>query len=238
MHQVVTGTAGLADEYSRVLGIPREKVRVVPNDLDPAAFAAPSAAAAPAPAPVVLYVGRLSRPKGAHLLPSIFAGIHREAPDATFVVAGGGPEEEDVRRRLEDALPGDRVRMLGYVPNREVAALMRCADVLVMPSLEEGFPRRVLEAMACGVPFVTADVGGTREVVAPGAAELLHAPGDAEAAAASALRLLADPDLRSRLADEGHRHVEKFSVQGVAPLFFRTMVPAEGHPAAGGSIPA
>jgi glycosyltransferase involved in cell wall biosynthesis len=212
-HQVVTGTPGLADLYARTFRLRRGRIRVVPNEIDAAAFAPP---APRAPGCTVLFVGRLSEHKGARLLPEIATAVLDAEPEARFVIAGGGPDEELVR----SALAGEpRVELLGYVPNPEVPALMHDADVLVMPSLEEGFPRRLLEAMAAGLPFVATDVGGVREVIPAAAREYVVASGDPQAAADAVLALLRDPARRDALSAAGMAHVARYAVDRVAPQF-------------------
>ena len=223
VHQVVTGTPNLARLYAHVFHLDPTRVRVVPNDVDPQRFLDIPVPARPSGQPVVLYVGRLSVPKGAHLLGRIFSGVHARLPNARFVVAGGGPEETRLRRELAEAMPNDRVQLLGYVPNTQVSRLMREADVLVMPSLEEGFPRRLLEAMACELPFVASDVGGVREVVGPQAQRHLVPSSDVDAAVCQVLSLLGDGDRLSELAAEGLQQLQNYSVERVAPLFLSVM---------------
>ena len=210
-NQVVTGTPGLAELYRRTFRLRR--VRVVPNEIDAAAFA-PSAPHDPGR--TVLFVGRLSEHKGARLLPEIARAVLAAEPGARFVIAGGGPDEELVR----SALAGEpRVELLGYVPNPQVPALMHGADVLVMPSLEEGFPRRLLEAMAAGLPFVATDVGGVREVIPAAAQQYVVASGEPQAAADAVLALLRDPARRDALSAAGMEHVARYAVDRVAPQF-------------------
>jgi glycosyltransferase involved in cell wall biosynthesis len=223
VHQVITGTPGLARLYATVFRLDPKRVRVVPNDVDVGRFGLEGEPAPREAAPVVLYVGRLSLPKGAHYLAPIFAYVSARAPSARFVVAGGGPDERQVRADIRSAVPSDRLELHGYLPNPEIGPLMRRADLLVMPSLEEGFPRRLLEAMACDLPFVASDVGGVREVAGPLAGRYLHDPGDVERAASSILAVLADREVRSELAAEGRARLEEFRVERVAPLFLATM---------------
>jgi glycosyltransferase involved in cell wall biosynthesis len=172
---------------------------------------------------VILYVGRLSVPKGAHFLAPIFAAVGAQLTTARFVVVGGGPDERRTRLDLLSAVPAERLELFGYLPNSEIAPLMRHADVLVMPSLEEGFPRRLLEAMACELPFVAADVGGVREVAGTLAGRYLHEPGDVAGAVSAIAALLNDEELRRELAAEGRGRLEEFRVERVAPVFVETM---------------
>ena len=210
--QVVTGTPGLADLYARTFRLRR--VRVVPNEIDPAAFAPP--ASPRAPGRTVLFVGRLTEHKGSRLLPEIV----RAVPDARFVIAGGGPDEEWLHTELGD---DPRVTLLGYVPNPRIPELMHDADVLLLPSLEEGFPRRLLEAMAAGLPFVASDVGGVSEVIPGAARSCVVPPGDAAAAAREVIALLDDAERLRSLRAAGLEHVRRYAVERVAPRFLEVV---------------
>lgn len=114
-----------------------------------------------------LYVGRLSPEKG-------LAGLFAAWPEgATLRVVGDGPE----RSRLEAMAPAS-VRFEGSVPGSEVAAHIRRARALLLPSIcYEGQPRVVLEAFAAGVPVIASDIGGMVDLVDPGRNGLLPAPG-------------------------------------------------------------
>jgi glycosyltransferase involved in cell wall biosynthesis len=158
----------------------------------------------------------------------IFSAVHARVPSARFVIAGGGPEEPRIVSALKASRFQEKVTLLGYVPNSQVGQLMAAADVLILPSLEEGFPRRLLEAMACELPFVAASVGGVTEVIGEIARRYTHVPGDAAASADRVVSLLQDESERRAFAEEGLRHVERFDVARVAPVFLSTMLERSG----------
>jgi len=224
--RVVTGTAGLAERYVRTFRLPRRKVIVIPNDIDVARFAGRRHDNAAKRPPTILFVGRLSVPKGSSLLAPIFKRVAAELPDVRLVIAGGGPEEAKVLAQLGREIEEERVEPLGYLPNDHVPTLMREADILLMPSLTEGFPRLLLEAMAAGLPFVASDVGGIPEVVGHEARGRLVRAGDVEGYARETLVLLRNPDQRTRLAEEGARHVRRYDVKRIARLFVDELCPA------------
>jgi glycosyltransferase involved in cell wall biosynthesis len=219
---VITGTEGLARQYAGTFRLPREKVRVVPNDIDVAAWRPPEGGAREH-GRTILFVHRLSEHKGSRLLPEIFRRVAERVPDARLVVAGGGPDERHVRTELAEAIRRGRAALMGYVPNSTVRALMHEADVLLMPSLEEGFPRVLIQAMAAGLPVVAADVGGVAEVAGERTRELLVAPGDVEGFAARVVELLENPRLRAELAQEGAERVRRYDVPSVAPRFIEAV---------------
>jgi glycosyltransferase involved in cell wall biosynthesis len=123
---------------------------------------------------LVLSVGKLLRQKGHTSLIDALATI--DAPDIAVLVAGEGELRADVEARIEAAGLGPRMRLLGN--RRDVPELLAAADAFVLPSLWEGLPMALLEAMASGLPVLATEVSGTREVVEPGISGLLVPPGD------------------------------------------------------------
>jgi glycosyltransferase involved in cell wall biosynthesis len=244
VHRLVTGTARMAAYYAREFGVALARIRVVPNDVDLARFT-PSAGRAGARArlglradrPVVLFVHRLSPRKGAHHLPAIAGRVHEAVPDAVLAVVGTGPLASWLGAEMRRRGLGDAVRLPGAVPNREVVTWYEAADVFVMPSDEEGFPRVLLEAQAMRIPFVATDVGGVLDVVTPRQAAFVAPAGATDEVADLVVRLLKDEGLRADLAVEGWTHVRRFDVARVAPELLRAIT---DHPtcraAAGGDV--
>ncbi|WP_342679581.1 glycosyltransferase family 4 protein [Methanofollis sp. UBA420] len=149
------------------LGV-REGVEVVPNGIDLARIAAvpPSAEATD-----VIFVGRLIREKHADLLVDALAMVREEVPDLRAVIVGDGPERAGVERRVHDLGLAGSVFFTGFLPDYvSVIAAMKASKVFVLPSTREGFGIAALEAMACGLPVVTADHPGNavRDLVEEG----------------------------------------------------------------------
>jgi len=230
---LVTGTPSMARYYARVFGVPLERIVVLPNEIDLARFqAAPTPAAARAALgvahrEVVLFLHRLSPRKGAELLPEIVRLVTAARPQVLFLIVGDGPS----RARVEESIVGAglalHVRFTGWVPNRDVPRYYAAADLYIMPSLEEGFPRVLLEAMAMGTPFVAADVGGVREICAPAQQRWLVPPGDAPRFAAAVVEALERPDLRALLAAAGRERVRAFDLPVVTRLFLTQILSRE-----------
>jgi glycosyltransferase involved in cell wall biosynthesis len=122
---------------------------------------------------------------------------------ATVKIVGDGPEGPTLRAQADPRVV--------FEPFRPPASdHLRGLDVYVLPSAWEAFPIGVLEAMACGVPQVVTDVGGTREAVTP----VLVPPNDPDALADAVIGLLDDPARRARLAAESRRvHAERFTIE-------------------------
>ena len=225
-HYVVTGTEGVARGYSREYGIAWPKFRVLPNWVNLRRFGEPggtgdvSRYGLPPGTPAVTFIHRLSERKGAQMVVPIAAAMQNR--EAALLVAGSGPYRKKLQQEIAAAGLGERVKLLGDVPNVEVPQLLRSSTLFIMPSDEEGFPRVLLEAMACGVPFVATNVGGVPEIVPPGSS--LVAAGDAAGFAAAVDELLASPGRRAELADSGRRWVQRYSLSQVAEQFMSTVV--------------
>ncbi|MGE5140307.1 MAG: glycosyltransferase [Rudaea sp.] len=197
----------VSDEVARRLrerlSFPASKMKVVHNGIPLEPFEEP--ATAPLRSlldpggrrPIVLTLARLTRQKGLDYLLEAAARV----PEALFAVAGEGPERARLEKHAEELRIADRVTFLGNRP--DVAQLLLDCEVFVLPSLFEGLPLSVLEAMAAGKPVIATDVGGTREVVAPFQTGLLVPPGDVDALSSALCTLLADKSLARRLGEAG-----------------------------------
>jgi glycogen(starch) synthase len=182
----------------RADGVPAERICTIPSGFDTTLFATARGDAFPdAGRPRIGYVGRLAPQKRVDLLVQAF-GRMREPAD--LVIVGDGPERERVRR-LAAASPGaDRITLTGFVQHTAVPTVLASLDLLVLPSAYEEMGSILVEAMVAGLPVVASDVGGIPEVVRDGETGLLVPPGDAGALATALDRLVADRELRARLA--------------------------------------
>jgi glycosyltransferase involved in cell wall biosynthesis len=158
--------------------------------------------------PVVLTVARLVKNKGHHDL--LEAAVH--VPGAVFVFAGDGPEDEALRRRAEALGVAPRVRFLGF--RSDIRELHAAADIVVLPTLREGFSISILEAMAAAKPVIATQVGGNGEAVVHGETGLLVPPADPSQLASAIRQLLADRPMAERFARAGRARVEAhFSIE-------------------------
>lgn len=173
-------------------GIDQDRIRFIPNAWTGGAFLPRREARAllglPAEASVVGWVGRFSREKGADVLIEALVAMGPAAPLACLV--GDGSDAESLRALAERAGVGGRIRWPGVVP--DAARCLPAFDVLVLSSRTEGTPVILLEAMAAGVPVVTAAVGGIPDVVSPAEA-LLVPPEDPPRLASALAEAVSDP---------------------------------------------
>jgi glycosyltransferase involved in cell wall biosynthesis len=197
----------------------RPTITTIPNGVDVerlrATALAPAAArevlGLPTGVPVVGTVGGLTAKKGHTTLVRAIPGVLRTHPEARFAFVGLPVDEEPVRRAVADAGVEERVVFAGYVP--EASRLMRAFDVVCLPSLFEGMPLSLLEAMALGLPSVATRVGGVPEVATDGEDAVVVPPSDAEALSVAIASLLDDPALRSSLGERAASTAERFSIR-------------------------
>ena len=181
---------------------------------------------------LVLTPARLHPQKGHAVLLAAAAQV----PEATFVLAGDGPLRAELEQQARALGVADRCVFLGYRP--DVPALMAAADLVVLPSLFEGLPVSVLEAMAAQRPVVATAIGGTDEAVTDSETGLLVPAGDSTALAAAIRRVRVDPALARRLAVAGRERVEReFSsaktASGVMKVYDEVMAEARAPNAPG-----
>ncbi len=194
-----------------------DRIRTVPNAIDPDAFRRdrarePEARAALGIGPGELAigaVGRLDREKRLDRLLEAFAAVRRSRPELELrlVVAGDGPERGAVERHVARLGLGESCRLLGF--RKDVAFVHHGLDLLVQSSDYEGTPNAVLEAMALETPVVATDVGGTGELVRDGLDGLLVRPGDPAALARAVERALDDREATRRRAASARERVER-----------------------------
>ncbi len=189
-------TSDLEAREANAFGLRLPPVHVIPNGVDPEAYAGAAPGQLPPPAsacagrtPYLLFLGRISWKKGLDRLVAALPGI----PTQTLVVAG--PDDEGLSPGLEAAARRlgieDRVMFVGPVDEPAKAALLRGASLLVLPSLSENFGNVVIEALAAGCPVaVSAGVGMAEVVRAEGAGRIV--PGEPEAMGRALAALLAD----------------------------------------------
>jgi glycosyltransferase involved in cell wall biosynthesis len=184
----------------------------------------------PSDALLVVCVGRLCTQKGQRTLLNAWQQITARVPSAWLVLVGDGPD----RRQLSSGAP-DRVLFAGT--SDEVSRWFTAADLAVLPSLWEGMALTPLEAMACGRPVVVTDVGGARECLPPGQAELcLVPPGDPRALARAVSHLLRDRGLRAFMGEAARKHVwADFDVRQTASSVLRLYRELLDAPASVGS---
>lgn len=232
---LVTGTQSLGDFYHQTFGISKKKIIILPNEVDLNRFNPGNydrkqmreRLGIGEDERVVLFVHRIAERKGAHHIPEIVRQVGNAIPYVKFIIAGEGPYFETLKKRISSDGLGSRVRFLGWVPNRRIMELYVAADVFMMPSEEEGFPRVLIESMAMRVPFVATDVGGVRDICLNGQNEFIVPVKDNYSFANKMIYLLESPQICETLKNEGLKNVQKFSTERVKERFLLEVVGKE-----------
>jgi len=191
--------------------VPRARIEVIGNPVDIPASTDHSEKHGTR----VLFLGRLREKKGVFDLIRAVPLIRARVPNAQFSLAGDG-DIDSVRALAESLGVIDAIHLPGWVEGGEKEALLRNADVLVLPSYFEGLPVCVLEAMANGIPVVATKVGGIPDVLEDGLSGILVNAGDIDQLAVAITRVLHDTSLRARLQEAGLARVrERYAAEVV-----------------------
>lgn len=187
----VIAVSGSLAAWARDAGVDPDRLHTVGNGVDAERFApverrtARAELGLPASGPVLATVGGLTERKGFHRVLDCMPSLRRRWPDLQYLIIGGASGEGDWRARLEAQVDSlglhDCVHFLGIVDPHRLKVPLSAADAFVLATRNEGWANVLLEAMACGLPVVTTDVGGNREVVSDDTLGRVVAFGDGDA---------------------------------------------------------
>jgi glycosyltransferase involved in cell wall biosynthesis len=218
---VICDSEFTATEIERLVGIPRSRMTVIYPGLDPDWSSIPGGKR-PHDAPYLLYVGNVKPHKNLGRLLSAFSVLAPKIPHSLVIVGrkeGLGTldhEAVEIARRF-----GDRVVVTGEVSDERLRAYYAHADMLVFPSLYEGFGFPPLEAMASGIPVAASRAASIPEVCGDGAA--YFDPSSVEEMAAVIQQVLDDETLQIQLRDRGRQRVNHFSWQQATSAVVRVI---------------
>ncbi len=210
--KIVAVSSAVAEHLATNLSIPGELIEVIHNGIDIEDFIARSCGpdlrselGLSADTPIVVSVGRLEPIKGhKHLVDGIPTVLQKHG--AGFVFVGDGP----LRSALEAQIPSELRSQVFFLGRRtDVARIIAQSDILALPSVQEGFPNVLLEAMALSKPVVATAVGGVPEQVVDGETGLLVPPRDSLALASAITVLLDTPDKARSMGQAGFRRVQR-----------------------------
>jgi glycosyltransferase involved in cell wall biosynthesis len=225
-HRLIAVSQFTADEVQRSLDIPAERIRVIPNGVDPLRRSEETVSTVDSRLPErdssirVLSVGSTLRRKNLAILPSIFEAMAAAGTTPSLIRVGEALPDE-LRRSLVRSLGEHRLVELGTLTAHQLERVYQQVDVLLFPSTLEGFGLPPLEAMAAGCPVVSSDAASLRET--GGDAALYFDPSDAEQAARHIVRLLEDSQLRETMVARGRQRSAQYSwdrhLEGVVGVY-------------------
>jgi len=196
-------------------------VLVIPNGIDFERFENLSRDAvrcklqANSDARLVIFVGRFRPEKGVRYLIEAMEIIRQKNQQVRLILGGEGPEEDSLRQLVRQLNLEDCVDFAGQIPNEKVPQYMAASDVFVLPSLSEGLPNVILEAMASGLPIVASKVGGVPQIIKDGENGYLIEPTRPDQIAEKVLLLLENHDLRDAISRNSIQKAKDYSWENV-----------------------
>jgi glycosyltransferase involved in cell wall biosynthesis len=173
---------------------------------------------------VVGYVGRLTHVKGVDLLALGFRALSQSLSDLRLLIVGQGQAEKSIQSILSKEIARGIVRIQPDVDHEQLPAWYRAMDLFVMPSRYENYSNAILEAMACGIPFLASDIGGNKSLAHSGGGWLFEA-GSVSSLGLSLRRILHDRDEMKAHSEIAYRYVrDRYDWATTAELFEELMV--------------
>lgn len=214
VRHTIAVSEGVAESLVTNAGLPRNSIEVIHNAAAPyeEGEAGPPIPDRSGREVWIGYFGRLAQEKGVDRLLDALSLLRQRCPDARAILVGGGYLRDELEAQAT-ALDLDAIAC--FAGHRtDAREIMRRVDIVVLPSLFEGLPLVLVEAMEAKRPVVATRIPGTSEVVADGVSGLLVPPGDPVALAEALARLIEDAELRDRMGENGFaRFLEHFDAQ-------------------------
>lgn len=185
-----------------------DRVWFVPNGVGPEFFQPPNFSAGRATK--LLFVGTWIDHKGIYYLAETFEKVHSVFPDTRLTIAGCVVPEEQVRRHFSP-ITQSGLTVLPFVSRADIPRLYSEHEIFVLPSLMEGMPLVLLEAMASGLPVVTTESSGMTDLVEDSQDGLFVIPGDTNSLVSAILKLCQEADLRQRLGSAAQEKMKRYS---------------------------
>ncbi len=209
----------------RKLGVPTSQVQVVLNGVDTSRFAPVSGSqglrsliSLPSDSYVVFTVGRLHEAKDQLSLIQAMKILHQEQEKVHLVIGGDGPLRKDLEKSIVESGLSGVVHLLGNIT--DVDQLLPGADLFVLSSRREGLPMVLLEAMSCGLPIVSTNVGGIPELVVENKNGLLVSPEDPSQLALKIKILLQNKELAGKMGRRNRQRIkESFSLENTVKQY-------------------
>ncbi len=163
---------------------------------------------------VVGTVGRIHPQKGHEFLIQVVEKLLVEHQSLIFLIIGEGYLKNEFILKVKSLNLSKNILFLGE--REDIPELLSCMDIFVLPSIREGFPNTILEAMASSLPVVATDVGGVRELIIANETGFIVPPADIPALYESLSKLIKDKDLRVQMGNAGFERVKEFSIEKMA----------------------
>lgn len=232
----VTGPESMKEYYANVVGVKKDKIKILYNDIDTSRFykvekekvdTIKNELGIASDKKVILFVHKFSPVRKSKLYVSNFIKqFYNEdlLQNYLFYFIGDGKDKEDIENEVKAMGYHDKVFFLGSLPNAEVHRFYQIADIFINPTHAEGFPRVLIEAMACGLPIVTTNAGGIKDILGHKQLNFMSDINDSNGFATNLVKLAKLNILELNLIrDENLEEIEKYSTQKVASMYIKTI---------------
>jgi sugar transferase (PEP-CTERM/EpsH1 system associated) len=217
--RVVTLNPRMRADFAKSCGLPQHRIQVIANGVDISAFrphhdrfALRARFDIPPDRFVLGNIARLDPVKNHEVVLRALARLRLQQLPVYFLLVGDGAHRAKLQREIERLELCEEVRVFGY--SDCIPDLLNCMDLYVQSSFYEGFSNTIIEAMACGLPVLATEVGGTSDIFSQGMEGWFFSPEDDQTLASLVLRFLRDPSLRDTMGRHARQKVvERFSVE-------------------------
>jgi glycosyltransferase involved in cell wall biosynthesis len=203
--RVIVNSGYMKNEIQNVFQVPDDKIDIIPNGVELDKFDGCEKDMdfrrnfASDNEKIVFFVGRLVNEKGVHVLIDSVPKVLHHYNDTRFVIAGKGPQLDNLRWKTEQMGISHKVCFTGYISDEDLLKLYKCVDVAVFPSLYEPFGIVALEGMVANVPVVVSETGGLGGIVDHGVDGMKSYTGNANSLADSILEILHNPSKAEKI---------------------------------------
>ncbi|MFV5685815.1 glycosyltransferase family 4 protein [Flavobacterium sp. GB2R13] len=232
----VTGPESMREYYVNMVGISDDKIKVLYNDIDTSRFykvekqkseTIKNELGIASDKKIILFVHKFSPVRKSKLYVSNFIKqFYNESllQSYLFYFIGDGKDKDDIEKEVKAMGYEDKVFFLGSLPNAIVHQFYQIADIFINPTHAEGFPRVLIEAMACGLPIVTTNAGGIKDILGEKQLDFMSDINDSNGFAINLVKLakLESSEL-NLIRDENLEEIKKYSTQKVALMYIKTI---------------
>lgn len=227
----VTGPESMGDYYINDVGVKKEKIKILYNDIDTSRFSKIDSLekenlrrelGIPLDKKIILIVHRLSPVrKTDYYLPFIIDEKIFNDNNAKIIIIGDGPEKKILNEKINKLRYENIVEFLGSKKNADIEKYYKIADIFLNPSYTEGFPRVIIEAMASGLPVISTDAGGTKDLFSKKQLKFIIPKDDRNTLKIKLNEMIANEVDLKELGQENLDRVKLYSTQQVSKMYIR-----------------
>ena len=224
----VTAPEYMLRYYQEFYNVPKRKLLLLYNDIDMTRFSPQDSLLDDDTKVNILFVHSLSPSKNAAFyFPHIIDRLNSLATEEMrieIIIIGDGPERVTISDQIKAANNYLTITMLGAIPNVDIPQYLAKSDIFIMPSYREGMPRALMEAMAMGLPVVSTDAGGTRNMVGPHQNRYIVSRDDPHAFAERLAALICDQTEQHALGKENHMSIQRYATPKIAEMYHKAFM--------------